>query len=131
MRISVGSAHIITAEEEHYRKVCVRWIPKCWTPEIKERRRVVCSVLFAQYEQDAWLWEMNRTYTSSHRIASALVQNGSIIITPRAKKVRSQVSAGRCFVFWDHKRVILEYYLEPRQTAVKCVVICFGIVLSQ
>lgn len=27
-RISVGSAHIIAAEEEHYRKVCARWIPR-------------------------------------------------------------------------------------------------------
>jgi len=130
-RISVGSAHIIAAEEEHYRKVCARWIPRRWTPEVKERWRDVCSVLLAQYEQDAWLREMNRTYTSSHRTASALVQNGGIIIIPRAKKVRSQVSAGRCFVFWDRKGVILEYYLEPRQTAVKCAVICFGVVLSQ
>ena len=64
------------------------------------------------------LREMNRTYTSLHHNASALVQNGDIIITPRAKKVRSQVPAGRCFIFWDHKGVILEYYLEPRQTVI-------------
>lgn len=78
----------------------------------------MCSVLVARYEQDACLWEMNRTYTSLHHKASALVQNGNIIITPRAKKVRSQVSAGRCSVFWDRKGVILEYYLEPRQTVI-------------
>ena len=28
MKISVGSAHSIAAEEEHYRKVCAWWIPK-------------------------------------------------------------------------------------------------------
>lgn len=59
---------------------------------------------------------MNLTYTSSHRNASALVQNGGVIITLQAKKVRSQVSTGRCFVLWDRKGVILEYYLEPRHT---------------
>jgi hypothetical protein len=122
MRISVGSTHIIAADEEHYRKVCARWIPRRWTPEIKERWRDVCSVLLAQYEQDVWLREMYRTYTSSHCTTSSLVQNGGIVITPRAKKVRSQVSAERYFVFWDRKGAILEYYLEPRQTAVKCAV---------
>ena len=28
MSISVGSAHTIAAEEEHYRKICARWIPR-------------------------------------------------------------------------------------------------------
>jgi len=85
-----------------------------------KERRDVCSMLVARYEQDACLREMNRTYvyTSLHHNARALVENGDIIITPRAKKVRSQVSAGRCFVFWDRKGVILEYYLEPRQTVI-------------
>jgi len=34
--ISVGSVRTIAAEEEHYRRVCARWIPRPRTPEIKE-----------------------------------------------------------------------------------------------
>jgi hypothetical protein len=51
MKISVGSAHTI-GEELHYKKICARWIPRCLTPDIKERRQDVCSVLLAQYEQE-------------------------------------------------------------------------------
>jgi hypothetical protein len=57
MKITVGSAHIIVAEELHYRKICTRWIPRCLTPEIKERRRDVCSVLLTWYKQEGETFE--------------------------------------------------------------------------
>jgi ribosomal protein S25 len=49
MKINVGSAHTI-GEELHYRKICARWIPRHLTPEIKEQRWDVYSVLLAWYE---------------------------------------------------------------------------------
>jgi hypothetical protein len=52
VKISVGSVHIIIGEELHYRKICVPWIPRHLTPEIKERRQDLCSVLLAWYEQE-------------------------------------------------------------------------------
>jgi hypothetical protein len=52
MKISVGSAHTIVAEEVHYRQICARWIPWRLTPEIKEQRQDVCSVLLARYQQE-------------------------------------------------------------------------------
>lgn len=54
MKISVSSAHSIAAEEEHYRKVCAWWIPKFWTPEMKDWLRDVCSVLLARYKREGY-----------------------------------------------------------------------------
>lgn len=44
MRISVGFAHTIAAEEEHYRKVCVWWIPRR-NPEINDDEMCVLCLL--------------------------------------------------------------------------------------
>lgn len=52
MDSSVGFPHTIVAEELHYRRVCARWIARCLTPEIQERRRDVSSVIFERCEQE-------------------------------------------------------------------------------
>jgi GH24 family phage-related lysozyme (muramidase) len=86
IKISVASAHIIAAEELHYRRVSARWIPRRLTPETKERRRDVCFVLLGRYEQQAETF-LKRIITGdesqctfSHQKTKALVQNGSIKI---------------------------------------------------
>jgi histone-lysine N-methyltransferase SETMAR len=140
MKISVGSAHTIVVEELHYRKICARWFPRHLTPEIKERRWDVCSVLFAWYEQKGETFfkriiigdeSYMHFFTPESKHTNSQWRHQS---SPRPKKVRSQASAGKVLLtaFWDHKRVILEHYLEQRETInMKGTVICFRIGLSQ
>jgi histone-lysine N-methyltransferase SETMAR len=110
MKISVGSAHTIIEEELHYRKIFSRWIPRRLTPEIKERRQDVCSVLLARYEQEGETF-LKRIITrdesyvhfftpeSKHTSSEWCHQS-----SPQPKKARSQASARKVLltVFLDH-----------------------------
>jgi hypothetical protein len=81
MKISVGSAHNIIREELHYRKIRARWIPRCLTPEIKERRRDVCSVLLAWYEKEGETF-LKRIITGDESYMH--------FVTPESKRISSE-----------------------------------------
>jgi hypothetical protein len=96
----------------------------------------VCSVLLTQYEQEGETFSKCiitgyesyvHFFTPESKRASSEWRHQS---SSRPKKVRSQASAGKVLltIFWDHKGVILENYLEQ---TVKGTVICFRISLSQ
>jgi hypothetical protein len=51
MNITVGSVYNILHEQMDYQKVCAQWIPQCLTPELKQHRIDVCSVLLEWYGQ--------------------------------------------------------------------------------
>jgi histone-lysine N-methyltransferase SETMAR len=84
----------------------------------------MCSVLLAWYEQEGETFlkriitgdeSYMHFFTLECKRASSEWRHQ---ISTRPKKVSSQASAGKVLltVYWDHKGVILEHYLEQRET---------------
>ena len=123
--ISHGSTHHIVHEVLGFNKVCVRWIPRLLTKEMKSQRETSAISLMSRFEAEehAFLSRIvtgDETWVHYHtpesKRASMEWQHKT---SPHPKKCKIVTSAGKLMltIFWDMNGVLVTHY-QPRGVTV-------------
>jgi len=122
--LSHGTIVKIIHEELEMSKVCARWVPKLLTDEHKKNRMAAAIDLLSLYcEEGEKLFDRIVTgdekwvhhYTPEMKSAS---RQWKTTDDPTPVKAKNQRSAGKVLLttFWDAEGILLEEYMEPKQT---------------